>query len=129
MIHSIQHCLVKMAYLILQPFFIDRTQLFQQDHRVLLNSIRRSIDLNMRRQLCLIHLRSNRSTDDRGTVSVAHIILNDKDWSDPTLLGTDHRSEICIVDITASDHQFSSLRSVLFCSQSISCLFLFYSSI
>ena len=56
MIHLIQHCLIQVTDLILQPSFVDRPQLLQKDHRIPLDSIGRRIDLNMCRQFRFIHL-------------------------------------------------------------------------
>ena len=47
MVHLIKHRLVKMTDFILESPLVDRPQLFQKDHRIPLNAIRRRIDLYM----------------------------------------------------------------------------------
>lgn len=81
-----------MAHLVLQPPLIDGPQLLQQDDRILHDRILRRIDLDMGRQLCLVHLGCDRGTDHRRTVLIPDIVLYDQDRADPTLFAADHWS-------------------------------------
>ena len=47
---------VEMTHLILQTPLVDGAELFQKDHGILFDPVGGCIDLNMCRQLCLIHL-------------------------------------------------------------------------
>ena len=56
LIHLLHNGFIQMTDLILQSEFIDRTQLFQQDHGILYHVIPLRGKFNVRRQLRLIHL-------------------------------------------------------------------------
>lgn len=88
-IYFSHHGRIDMAYVLFQPPFVDRPDLFQKNDRILYDLIVFCTDFDMRRQLCLIHLRCNSRTDDRRAVAVPYIVLDHKDRADPALLRTD----------------------------------------
>ena len=55
MIHIIKHSTVQMTHLILQTPIVNGAELFQKNHGILFDPVGGCIDLNMCRQLCLIH--------------------------------------------------------------------------
>ena len=69
-----------------KSLFVDGSDLFQKDHRILYNMIFFCADLYMRRQFCLIHFRCDSGADHSRAMSVSHIILNDQNRTDPALL-------------------------------------------
>ena len=91
-----------MAYLIFQPLFIDGAQLFQQHYGIFIHIVAAGIQFNMRRQLRLVHLCGDCSSDHGGTVFVPHIVLDDQHRPDAALLRADDRSQICVIDISSS---------------------------
>ena len=81
-----------MTYFILQPPLVDRAKLFQQNHGIFDDLTFMAVQLHMRWQLRLVHLRCDRSTDHGRAVLISHIILDDQNRSYPALFRTDHRS-------------------------------------
>ena len=55
-IYFSHHGRIDMAYILFQPPFVDRPDLFQKNDRILYDLIVFCTDFDMRRQLCLIHL-------------------------------------------------------------------------
>ncbi|MNW66555.1 hypothetical protein D3C74_450370 [compost metagenome] len=62
--------------------------------------MRRCINLDMRRQLCLLNLGGNRRHDTGWTEPVADIVLDDQNRPDSTLLGTDNGRKIRKKNVT-----------------------------
>lgn len=82
--------LIQMGDLVSQPLLVNRPNLFQQDDRVAVKTMRRRINFHMRRQFCLLDLGSNRRYDYSRTKPVANIILDDQYRPYSSLLGTDN---------------------------------------
>ena len=61
-----------------QPPFVNGTDLLGKNHRIFRQSVLDCIYFDMRGQFGFIKLTGNRRSNDRGTVFVAHIVLNNK---------------------------------------------------
>ena len=84
-----------------KSLFVDRSDLLQQNNGIPVKSVRSRIDLDMSRQLRFLDLRRDGGNDRRRAESVADIILDNKHWSYPALLGTHHRGEVSKKNVTA----------------------------
>lgn len=104
MVHLGQQFPVQMTDFVLQPFLVDGAKLLQKNDRILHNIVFRRINLNMCRQFRLIHFRCNGCADDRGTVFVSHIILNNQHRADSSLFTAYYRPQVRIKNIPSSNY-------------------------
>lgn len=112
-IHPLHHGIIQMTDLFFQPLFINGTDLFQKDDRILGQGIYGGGKGNMCGQLGFIHLGCNGSADDSGAVLVAHIILHDEDRADAALFTAYHRTQVCKINISTSDDHVLTLRCLV----------------
>ena len=73
----------------------------------------------MGRKLRLIHPRCDRRADHRGAVLIPHIVLDHEHGPHTSLLRTDYRSQIRIIDIAPSDNHKSHTPPEFLCDQQI----------
>ena len=83
---------VHMADKFPQTLFVDGPDLFQQNHRIFYDMVSLGADLNVRRQLCLIHPGRDRRTDHRRAVPVAYVVLYHQYRTDSSLFRAHHRA-------------------------------------
>ena len=109
----IHHGVVKMSHLLLKAALIQGSDLLQKDHRILGEPHLFGVNIDMRGESCLAHARGDGGGNDRGTVFVADVVLNDEDGSQSSLLGAHHGAQIGVINISSSDTHFSSILSFL----------------
>lgn len=92
-----------MTHFLFKAFFVDSTDLLQKDHGILLKSDLACVYVYVGRQTSLAHFACDRGGDDGGTVFVAHVILNNENGAQTALLTSHDRTEIRIINVSASD--------------------------
>ena len=95
-VHLRHDRLVQMSHLLPQTAFIQCTDLFQQDDRVLGKPDTVGINIDVRGQAGLAHPGGNGGGNNRRAVAVADVVLDDQHRAQTSLLGTDNRAEISV---------------------------------
>lgn len=94
----------QMAYLFTKPPFVYGAKLFQKNNRILYNLTISGIQFNMCGQLRFIHLGCDCRTNYGGAMFISNIVLYNQYRPNAALLGTDHRSQICIINVSSTDN-------------------------
>jgi hypothetical protein len=97
-----------MSHLIFKTPFVYRAYLLEQNHRIALKSRTVAVDraacaayLDMSGQFDLVDPARYRRRNDGRTVSVANVVLHDKNGTHSSLLRSDNGAEIGIVNISS----------------------------
>ena len=86
-----------------QAALVNGADLLEQHDGVLRQADVPAGQLNVRRQLCLVHLARDRRRDHRGRMPVPHVVLHDEHGPRAPLLTADDRTEIGIENIATLD--------------------------
>ena len=98
--------IVQFSHMLPQPPFIDRSDLLQQDHRILTKSNTTTGNVDMGWKSCFSCLACNRRCNYSWGILVACIVLHNKNGPCSALLTAYNRRKICIEYIAASDRTF-----------------------
>ena len=105
-VYPLHHRSVHLTHPLPQPPLIQRTDLLQQDPRILGQAAALGRHLDMGGQLCLFTLTCDGSRYNSGTVTVTHIVLNDKYRTYAALLGAYHGAEIGVIYFSSFNRHF-----------------------
>jgi hypothetical protein len=94
---------VKMPHLFLQPRFVYGAYLLKQNNGISLQSDLVRKNVNMCGQLGFTQLACDGGGNNRGAVSVSHVVLNDQNRSDPALLRAYDRAQVGIIYVPSAD--------------------------
>ena len=92
-----------MSHFFLESAFVKRSHLLQKNHRILGKPCLFGIYVYMGGQVGFAHSGCNRRRNNRGAVPIANVVLYDQHRTKPSLLGSDHGTQIRIVNISAFD--------------------------
>ena len=104
-IHIVHGLYIQFSHPFFQPALIDGANLFQQYHLIPGKAAMLRAQGNMGGETGFIFLAGDCRCNHRRAKFVAHIVLHNQHWTDTTLLRSNHRTEICIVDLSAFYHQ------------------------
>ena len=108
-IDGIHDGVIEVTHFFFQAALIQCTDLLEQDDGVFGEPDLIGIDIDMRGEACFTDTRGNGGGDDGGAMTVTDVILYDEDGSQATLLRADHRAEVSIKNISASDGVHSQI--------------------
>ena len=99
-IDLMHHRTIHTTHVLPQPLFIQGTDLLQQDHRVLGQTVLPGSQFNVGGQSGFPRLGGDGRRNDRGAVPVSGVVLNDQNRSHATLLTANHWAQVCVKDVS-----------------------------
>ena len=100
-VYAIHHAFVKLPHFFQKTPFVYRTDLFKQDDAVPGKSEGTCRQLYMSRKTRLVDLRGDRGSDHCRTVTVSHVILNNKYGTNAALFAAHNGAEVGKINIAA----------------------------
>ena len=88
-----------MRHLLLEAALVDRAELLEQHDGILLQLTFLRVELHVCRKLSLADLRGDRRYDHRGTVLVAHVVLNDQNRAETALFRPHDGTQVRVVNV------------------------------